>query len=375
MKVTLEEVKGRRQLSAFIHYPEKLYKGCENWVPPLIGDEFDTLRPASNAAFDFCTAKYWLAYNESGEIVGRIAGIINNKANELHKTLNVRFGWFDFINDLDVVKALIGAVEQWGKANGMKKIIGPFGFTDMDKEGLLTEGFENLAPFTTLYNYPYYEELLLKIGFEVGAEWDQKLIEVPDSVERLSKMSEIIEERYGLHVLRAKNTRALVKKYGMALFHMYNETFAPLYEFTPLNDIQIKRYIKTYETILDVDFVCVLADRDEKIVGFAFCVPSLAKAVKKSKGRLLPFGLFRILKALKHNDTLEALMIGVLPEYQNKGAFVPMFEYLLENLKKRKIKWMITNPQLIDNVEVQNLFNKYEHTQYMRRRSYRKDIA
>ena len=244
----------------------------------------------------------------------------------------------------------------------------------MDKEGLLVDGFDKIAPFTTLYNYPYYEPRLKELGFEVGAEWDQKLMEVPDSIERIERMADLVKEKYGLHVLKAKNCRALVKKYGMDLFHMYNETFAPLYEFTPLTDRQIKSYLSTYGLILDIDFVCVIADADEKIVGFAFCVPSLAKAVKKSHGRLLPFGLIRMFRALKKNDTLEALMLGILPEYQDKGAFVPMFQYLLEGLKKRNIKWLITNPQLADNVKVQNMFNKYDHTQYMLRRSYIKHI-
>lgn len=375
MNVRIEEVKTRKQLSAFIHFPYKLYKGNDYWVPALIGDEYDTFNPKKNAAYEFCDAKLWLAYDEDKHIVGRVAGIINYKSNEIHKTKTVRFGWLDFIDDIQVVKALISTVELWGKSLGMNSIIGPFGFTDMDKEGLLVKGFDKIAPFTTLYNYDYYEPRLKELGFEVGAEWDQKLIEVPDSVERLSRMADIINEKYGLHIIKARNTKALVKKYGMPLFHMYNETFAPLYEFTPLTDKQIKAYLNSYAPILDVDFVCVVADRDEKIVGFAFCVPSLARAVKKSQGHLFPFGLFRILHALKKNDTLEALMIGILPEYQNKGAFVPMFQYLLENLKKRHISKLITNPQLSDNIEVQNMFHKYEHTNYMVRRSYIKAIS
>ena len=375
MNVRIEEVKTRRQLSAFIHFPYKLYKGNDYWVPALIGDEYDTFNPKKNAAYEFCDAKLWLAYDEDKHIVGRVAGIINYKSNEIHKTKTVRFGWLDFIDDIQVLKALISTVELWGKSLGMNSIIGPFGFTDMDKEGLLVKGFDKIAPFTTLYNYDYYEPRLKELGFEVGAEWDQKLIEVPDSVERLSRMADIINEKYGLHIIKARNTKALVKKYGMPLFHMYNETFAPLYEFTPLTDKQIKAYLNSYAPILDVDFVCVVADRDEKIVGFAFCVPSLARAVKKSQGHLFPFGLFRILHALKKNDTLEALMIGILPEYQNKGAFVPMFQYLLENLKKRHISKLITNPQLSDNIEVQNMFHKYEHTNYMVRRSYIKAIS
>lgn len=375
MKVTIEEVKSRSQLKQFIHYPEKLYKGSENWVPALISDEYTTLDPQKNAAFEFCDAKYWLAYDESHEIVGRVAGIINHKANELHNTKCVRFGWLDFIDDKDVIKALIETVEKWGKSKGMDTIIGPFGFTDMDKEGLLTEGFENLSPFTCLYNYPYYEPRLQELGFETGAEWDQKLIDVPEDVERLTRMSNIISEKYGLHVLQAKSTKALVKKYGMELFHTYNTTFAPLYEFTPLTDRQIKDYLKTYASIMDKDFICILADKDEKIVGFAFCVPSLARAVQRCKGKLFPFGFIGMLKALKRNDLLEALMIGIHPDYQNKGAFVPMFTYLLNGLNKRGIKRLVTNPQLRDNVEVQNLFGKYEHTTYMVRRTYTKPIA
>ena len=375
MDIKIVEVKSRRQMTAFIHFPEKLYKGNPYWVPALVGDEYDAFNPKKNAAYEFCEAACWLAYNEKNKIVGRVAGIINKKSNELAHSNIVRFGWLDFIDESAVLKALISTVEKWGKARGMDSIIGPFGFTDMDKEGLLVEGFDKLCPFTTLYNYPYYEPRLKELGFEVGAEWDQKLIEVPDNVERIDRMSDVISEKYGLHILKARNTKTLVKKHGMDLFHMYNETFAPLYGFSPLTDSQIKSYLSTYQTILDIDFVCVVADKDEKIVGFAICVPSLAKAVKKSRGHLLPFGLFRILKALRKNDTLEALMIGILPEYQNKGAFVPMFQYLLQGLKKRNIKWLITNPQLKDNVEVQNLFNKYDHSRYMLRRSYKKQIT
>ncbi len=375
MNVRIVEVKNRKQFKAFVHFPYHLYKGCENWVPPLIGDEYDTFNPKKNGAYDFCEAACYIAYNEKNKLVGRVAAIINHRANEIQSSKTVRFGWLDFIDDLDVLKGLIGAAESWGKARGMTRIIGPFGFTDMDKEGLLVKGFNKLAPFTTLYNYPYYETRLLELGFKVGAEWDQKLIKIPNEVERLNRMSSVIAEKYGLHVHRAKNTRTLVKKYGVDIFHMYNETFAPLYEFTPLTDKQINAYLNIYAPILDVDFVCVVADSQDKIVGFAFCVPSLAKAVKRSKGYLFPFGLIRILKALKKNDTIEALMIGVLPEYQNKGAFVPMFTYLLDNMKRRHITQLITNPQLIDNVEVQNLFNKYEHTNYMVRRSYEKEIT
>lgn len=375
MTVTIKEVKTRRQLSNFIHYPEKLYKGSQYWVPPLISDEYTTLNPKKNAAFDFCEARYWLAYDESGEIVGRVAGIINKKSNEIWKQKRVRFGWLDFINDESVLSALLAEVENWAKSFGLNEIVGPFGFTDMDKEGLLVKGFDKLCPFTTLYNYDYYEPLLLKLGYSKCAEWDQKYIPIPDKIERLDRMSDIVSERYGLRILQAKNTKELVRNHGMDLFHMYNDTFAPLYEFTPLTDKQIKAYISSYETILDVDFVCVAVDKDNKIVGFAICVPSLARAVQKAKGRLMPFGIFHILKALRKNDTIEALMIGIHPDYQGKGVFVPMFKYLHKGMQKRGIKALITNPQLEDNVRIQNMFNQYEHSNYMVRRCYSKPIA
>ena len=369
MPVKIVKVCGRRQLRKFIDFPEKLYKGCDNWVPPLRGDEFDTFNPRKNGAYDFCDAECYLAYKGS-EIVGRVAAIINHKANEIWGAKTVRFGWLDFIEDEEVLSALIDSVRVYGRERGCTHIKGPLGFTDMDKEGLLVEGYEHLSPFTCLYNYPYYDTLLQKIGFSKDVDWTQKLVHLGSTMPATYKFAPLVEQKTGLHIYRCKSTAELGRKYGLEIFHLYNEAFAPLFQFTPLTDKQIKNYLATYVPILDPDFVAVCLDREERPVGFGFCVPSLAKAVKKSRGRLFPFGIFRILHALKHNDTLEALLIGVLPEYQGKGATVLMFKYLHECCERRGVDKILMNPQLEDNFKVQSLVKDYETETLMRRRSY-----
>lgn len=356
-------------MKQFIHFPEKLYRNVPNWVPALECDEFDTLTPQGNAAFEYCEACYWMAWKD-GIPVGRTATIINRKANELWKEDTVRFGWTDFIEDRDVLKALMDKVQQWGKARGCTKMKGPWGFTDMDKEGCLVEGYEHLSPFTCLYNFPYYDTLLKEAGFVKDVDWTQRVVKISPEMPPMFQFAGTISERYGLSIARCKTTREFGRKYGLEIFHMYNETFAPLFEFTPISDTQINRYLKTYVALLDPDFVAVCVNSEDKPVGFAFCVPSLSKAIKKGGGRLFPFGFIHILRALRHNDTLEALMIGVLPEYQGKGASVLLFKHIHESCLRRGIDRMILNPQLEENFKVQSLFEQYETAPFMRRRAY-----
>lgn len=373
MPVQIVKVDSRKKLRLFIDYPEKLYKDCENWVPSLRGDEFATFNPKKNAAFEYCDAECYLAYREN-EIVGRVAAIVNNKANSKWGQKVVRFGWIDFIEDEEVLKSLISAVEKYGVERGCTEIKGPWGFTDMDKEGLLVEGFEHISPFTCIYNYPYYDTMLNAIGFVKDVDWTQRMVSMPDEDPRSFRLAKIIEERYGLHVYQAASMRELADRYGMSIFHMYNESFASLAEFCPLSDRQIKNYIDSYVPIMDKDFVPIVVDSDDNPVGFAFCVPTLSKAVKKARGRLFPFGFIPVLKALKKNDTLEALMIGVLPKYQNAGATVLLLKHVYDNCKKRGVDKMILNPQLEDNVKVQSIFGDFNPVPYIRRRAYRKAI-
>ena len=373
MPVEIKTVRNRQDLRRFVDFPEKLYKDCDNWVPALRGDEFDTFDPKKNGAYDYCESECYLAVRE-GEVVGRVAAIINHHANRDWGEEIVRFGWLDFIEDKEVLKALLDAVVAWGKARGCTKVKGPWGFTDMDKEGLLVEGFEHLSPFTCLYNYPYYDRLLQELGFSKDVDWTQRIAKVTDQLPPMFQFAGLIEQRYGLHVFQARSTKELADRYGLAIFHMYNETFAPLFQFTPLTDKQIDRYLKTYVPILRPEFVSICLDKDDRPVGFTFCVPSLAKAVKKARGRLFPLGFVHILRALRRNDTLEALMIGVLPEYQGKGANVLMFKHIHENALKFGIDKMILNPQLEENFKVQSLFEQYETEPFMRRRAYSKKI-
>ena len=371
MAITIVKVESRKQLKLFVTFPLKLYKDCENWVPALEGDEYDTFNHEKNGAYDFCEADCFLAYR-GDEIVGRVAAIINHKADDAQKL--VRFGWLDFIEDMEVLKALINTVAEWGKQRGRLEMRGPWGFTDMDKEGLLIEGYENLSPFTCLYNFPYYGTMLEQLGFEKDVDWTQRVLLLDHEMPPTYKFAHLIEERYGIHVVQPKSMKQMCKQYGMEIFHMYNEAFAPLMGFSPLTDKQIANYLDTYVPILDKDFVAVAVDSEDKPIGFLFCVPSLSKAVKKSNGRLFPFGFIRILKALKKNDTLEALIIGVSPEHQQKGVPLLMFKYLHENCIKRGIERVIMNPQLEENYKVQSLFGEYKTIPFMRRRAYKKGI-
>lgn len=371
MNINIVKVESRKQMKLFVTFPLHLYKDCANWVPALEGDEYDTFKPKKNGAYDFCEADCFLAYR-GDEIVGRVAAIINHKAtNEQHI---VRFGWLDFIEDEEVLKALIDTVAEWGRQRDRTDMRGPWGFTDMDKEGLLVEGFEHLSPFTCLYNYPYYGPMLEKLGFTKEVDWTQRTLEVSKTLPKMFEFSKLIEDRFHVHVVQPKSMNDMCKRYGMEIFHMYNEAFAPLHGFSPLTDKQIDSYLKTYVPILDKDFVAVAVNDKDQPIGFLFCVPSLSKAVKKSNGRLFPFGFIRIMKALKKNDTLEALIMGVLPEYQQCGIPMLMFKYLHENCIKRGIDTIIMNPQLEENYKVQSLFGEYITHPFMRRRAYKRHM-
>ena len=375
MKPILKVVEGKRDLTKFIHFPEKLYKNDKWWVPALISDEYNTLQASKNPAFDYCEAKLWLALDEKGNVVGRVAGIINHEANKRWNEQSARFGWIDFIEDQEVLDTMLAEVQKWALEKGMVKLKGPLGFTDLDKEGLLVEGFEQLSPFTCIYNFPYYGPMLEKAGFSKDADWTQRIVSVPDEFPRMMKLADAIAERAGVHVVTIKNKKELRKEADYLFHKVYNETFAPLYEFAPLNDRQIDQYIDSYIPILDSDFISIIHDKDEHIVAFAITVPSLSKAVQKAKGRLFPFGIFPILKALHRNDTLEALMIGIHPDYQSKGLQVLLFKQIHENVIRRgDIKTMIMNPQLEENVKVQMIFDEYNPQPYMRRRSYFKEL-
>lgn len=371
MSVKIVKVSSRKEMKLFVEFPFKLYKDTPNWVPPLIGDEYDTFNPKKNGAYQHSSSECYLAYKD-GELVGRVAAIVNRKANEMWNDKNVRFGWLDFIEDEEVVKALMNSVATYGKENGCDTLVGPLGFSDMDKEGLLVEGFENLSPFTCLYNFPYYDTVLKKVGFEKDVDWIQRKINLSSpQMPAIYKYSDMLSQKFGIKMAQCKTMKEVGDRYGRKLFKIYNDIFAPLFQFTPLNDVQIDQYLKTYVPIMDKDYVAVCLNSEDEPIGFAFCVPMLSKAIKKSNGKLFPFGFIRVLKALKKNDTLEALLIGVLPEYQGTGAIMMILKYIHENCLKNGITTLLLNPQLEENFKAVSLFDQYDIEPFMRRRVYK----
>jgi len=362
-------VKGRRMLKQFIHFPLDLYKCCDKWVPALEDDEYKSLGD-ENPSLAFCERELYLALRE-GEVVGRIAAIINHNADKKWGEKVVRFGWMDFIEDFQVAKALVDRVADWGKERGAQKIKGPLGFTDMDREGLLVEGFEKESPFTVIYNYPYYGEYLERMGFTKDADWTQRYIEFSPTLPPMMQYASLVEKRYGLHIYTADTIRKMARR-GREMFHVLNEAFAQLYEYSKLSEEQIDGYVKQYVPVLNKDMVALVVNEEDKLVAFTVTVPHISSGIRKAKGRIFPFGWMHILPQLnpKKNHEAEGLLIGVLPEYQAKGAALLMFKYLHENYNRLGIKRLYLNPQLEDNHKVQTLFGDYNPQPYQRRRSF-----
>ena len=371
--ITVLPVTGKKMLKEFIEFPLKLYKGSDKWVPAFEDDEYKSLG-TENPSLEFCDRELYLAYKD-GEVAGRVAAIINHNANKKWNENSVRFGWIDFIEDFDVCKALIDAVIEWGKVRGATKIKGPLGFTDMDREGLLVEGFENESPFTVIYNYPYYATFLERMGFLKDADWTQRCIDFDGSTPPMMQYASLVEKRYGLKIYEARTLKQMARR-GREMFHVLNDAFAPLYEYSKLTEEQIDGYVKQYVPVLNKDLVAFVVNEKDELVAFTVTMPHISSGVRKAKGRIFPFGWMHILPQLsaKRNHVAEGLLIGVLPEYQAKGAPLLMFKHLNENYNRLGIRRLLLNPQLEDNHKVQTLFGIYDPKPYQRRRSYCKEI-
>jgi GNAT superfamily N-acetyltransferase len=375
MAVILKEVNSNNELKKFIKFPFSLYKGNNFWVPPLIFDEIKTLSKKKNPAFDFCDAKYWLAY-KNGEIVGRIAGIINHNYNTKWNQKSARFGWIDFIDDEEVSKDLIMQVINWAKEKGMEKIHGPLGFTDLDGEGMLIEGFNELSTFGSIYNHSYYQKHIEKLGFEKDADWIEYLVDFNPNVEgpeKVSRIAKTVAERNHLHILRVKKAKEMLP-YARDIFYLINEAYKNLYGFVELTDKQIDMYVKAYFGFIKPDYVPIILDADNKVVGFGITMPSLSVAVQKSKGRLLPFGFLYILKAMKNNPNVDLYLTAVKPEWQNKGVNAMLINEVNEVFVRNNIKKVETNRELEENSKIQAQWKYFEHRLHKRRRCYKKSI-
>lgn len=378
--VEIKKVTSKKDLKKFIEFHYDLYEGNLYDVPNLYSDNFNTLSKDKNAAFDFCEAEYYLAYKD-GKLVGRVAAIINHKANERWNVHSVRFGWIDFIDDYDVSAALLKAVENYGKQKGMNEIVGPLGFTDMDPEGMLTWGFDKLGTMATIYNYPYYPQHIEHIeGFEKDNDYVEFYIEVPETIpEKYLKVADMVEKRYNLHIRKLTMKDIFIRGYGRKIFELINATYNDLYGFSQLSDRQIDQYVKMYLPLADLDLVTVIEDGNnkDKIAGFGVTIPSLSRALQKChRGRLFPFGWWHVLRAVKFHKTegVDLLLLGVLPEYRSKGANALLFADLIPRYQKYGFKWGETQVEMEDNNGVQSQWGPLNPVNHKRRRCYKKDI-
>lgn len=375
MAVQIVEVVTRAQLKKFVEFGNDLYRNSAYHVPVLIKDEMDTLDRAVNPAFEFCDAVYYLAY-KNNDIVGRIAGIINYKANETWNQQAARFGFVDFINDNEVVDALFSAVEHWAKDRGMDSLQGPLGFTDMDKEGMLVEGFDQLGTMITIYNYAYYPKQLERIGFVKDIDWKEFQIMVPNEVpERHLRIGELVCNKYGLKVLSFDSVKQILP-YGPNIFKMINKCYAHLYGFSELSDKQIQYYTKLYVPLLRPEFVVLIQrEHDDEIVGFGIALPNLSRALQKANGHLFPFGFIHLMASLKGKPkVVDLYLMGVLPEYQNKGVNTLFFNHLIPIFNKMGIQYAESNPELETNTAVQMQWDYFERRNHKRRRAYIKRL-
>lgn len=352
--IEVRQVNTKKEFKKFVKFPTELYKNNPYYVPPIELDELNLTNPKKNASFDDCDAVYFLAYRD-GKVVGRIAGIICRLYNEKNNTKRARFSRFDLIDDKDVAKALLTAAETWAREMGMEDIHGPLGFNDLEREGLLTYGFDTIGTYQGSWNAEYYEQHILDNGYEPDVRWVEWRITPPDKVdEKVERMAGIIEKRYGFHEKKFKSTKEIVDKYGKEIFEVLDESFAPLYGTMPFNDKMVKQTIDLFKLIIDKDYVSIVFDKEDRVAGFGVGYPSMARAMQKSKGRFLPFGIFRMLHDIRHPKYLELALIGVRPKYQHMGVTAIIIKNMIERIKKNNIIYADTGCQLEDNKAVIN---------------------
>lgn len=376
MSVTIKPLKPTRsELLQYIKFAIDLYKGNNCYVPPLIIDEIATLSPKKNPAFDVCRAQSFMAYKD-GKPVGRVTGIINDVVNRKNNVKELRFGFVDFIDDAEVTDALFKAVESWGKDNGMDTIVGPLGFSDMDHEGMLIEGFNEVGTMATIYNYPYYVDHMVRMGFEKEIDWVEYRMIVPEALpEKYARVAQIVKNKYHLRSVPLTSRKTVKEKYGKPLFKLINEAYDDLYGFSPLTDKQIDYYVDQYLGLIRLDCVSVIVDENDEIVAVGISMPSLSEGLIKSRGKLFPTGWVHLLKALKgKTDVVDLLLVAVKPEYQNKGVNALIFADLVPAFIAAGYKAAESNPELEGNESVQKQWEYFERRQHRKRRAWRKKI-
>ena len=378
MAVTIRPISNisKKELKEFILFNYRLYEGNAYAVPELYADMLDTFMPSRNGAYDFCKAQFFMAYKE-GHAVGRVAAIINKRANDTWNTRTVRFGWFDFVDDDEVSAALIHAVEMWGKERGMDTIEGPFGFTDFDREGMLIEGFDQLGTMATHYNYAYYPIHMEKMGFGKSVDWQEYKIWAPKEIpEKFQRVCDAVQNRYHLCCRKYTSSRKMKKERGKEIFALLNEAYAPLHGYSKLGDRQIDQYIDKFLGLVDLRLVPMVFDEEDKLVGVGIMMPSLSRALQRSKGARHLWGYLPLAWSLfvKHPANTDLLLIAVKHEYQNKGVNALLIADMIPTYRKLGYVYAESNPELEDNAKVQSQWNYFEHVCHKRRRAWVKRI-
>ena len=373
--IVIKEAKTKAEYLAFVKFPYSLYKENPNWVPPLINDEIETIDPDLNPVYQNANASFFLAYQDE-KIVGRIAAIVNWIEIKEIKKSKVRFGWFDVIDNINVTKSLIDCVIKFGKDHNLESVEGPLGFSNLDKAGLLIKGYEEQNTMIPLYNHPYYSEHLKKLGFNEAAKWVEYEIKIDDfesSPEKVKRFSKLIMERYNLTLLNVKNRKAIIP-YVDQMFELLDKTYNKLQSYVPIQDYQIENYKKRFLKFINPDFIKCIIDQQGKLICFSITMPSFTEALKKVNGKLTLFNSIHILKAMYFNKRASFYLIGVRPDYQNKGITAIIFNEMQKLFNKQNINIVETNPELEENTAIQKLWKNYEHRLHKRRATFSKKI-
>ena len=369
MDIKIKEVTTKAEMKAFINFTDALYKDHPYFVPPLKFDEAATLSASKNPAFDNCEARYWLAYRNN-KVVGRIAGIINHAYIDKWKNKYIRFGWIDFEDDVNISRLLLEEVENWAKEKGLNAMHGPLGFTDLDHEGTLIEGFDQLGTLASIYNHPYYQNHFEQLGFVKETDWVEYKLTADKAVpEKLVKLASIVERRLKLTIIRARKAKEILP-YGRAIFELINDAYSDLFGVTPLTQRQMDYYTKQYFSFIKADYVTIIVDREGKLAAFGITMPSLSRALQKNKGRLLPFGFIPLLKAMKKNDMADLLMVAIRKDLQGKGVNAMLMKETYDAYLKNGVTTVETNHELEDNTKVQSLWENFNAEQHKRRRCF-----
>lgn len=364
-----------KALKKFTQFQIDMYEDNPYYVPPLVMDDVNTLNPKVNPAFDTCECRCFMAY-KGNKPVGRVAAIINNLVNEKSGAKDIRFGFIDFIDEIEVSRALLDKVEEWGREKGLNRIVGPLGFTDLDHEGMLVEGFDQVGTMATIYNYSYYPEHMHALGYDKDTDWVEYLVQIPDGIpDKHNRIAEIVKKKFGFRVVKFTSKKEIKEKYGRALFELVNEAYENLYQFSPLTKRQIEHYIDIYLGLLDLSLVTCIVDKDDKLVGVGISMPSMSEGLQKSRGKLFPLGWYHLLKGLKgKNDKVDLLLVAIKPEFQGKGVNALLFQDLIPQYIAHGYKCAESNPELEANSKVQNQWEAFPNRQHKRRRAYAKTI-